>query len=139
MHTISPEENEVGNLFSRASIIENGIFSREQLIKERERDLLRESIRDRAVPLQEATSANAQNLLELDRLGLFDAYKRYEHSLKWLKELNIKGYNFQIDQPTVDWKEIFDGKWLKDQIITVFGWPWYILEKIAILYVMLNF
>ena len=27
----------------------------------------------------------------------------------------------------------------KDQIITVFGWPWYILEKIAILYAMVNF
>ena len=41
INTISPEENEDGDLFSRASIIENGVFSREQLVKERERDLLR--------------------------------------------------------------------------------------------------
>ena len=139
LHTISPEEIRVDNLFSRASLIENGIFSKEQLIKERERDLLREYIRDRAEPLHEATSANAQKLLELDKLVLLDAYKRYENSLKWSKYLNINGYNFQIDQPTINWKKIYDGKWLKDQIITVFGWSWYILEKIAILYAMVNF
>ena len=139
LHTISPEEIRVDNLFRRASLIENGIFSKKQLIKERERDLFREYIRDRAEPLHEATSANAQKLLELDQLGPLDAYKRYEISLKRLKDLNINGYNFQIDQPTINWKEIFDGKWLKDQIITVFGWPWYILEKIAILYAMVNF
>ena len=101
--------------------------------------MLREYIRDRAEPLHEATSPNAQKLLELDQLGLLDAYKHYENSLKWLKDLNINGYNFQIDQPTIKWKEIFHGKWLKDQIITVFGWPWYILENIAILYAMVNF
>ena len=122
LHTISPDEIEVDNFFGRASILEKGIFSREQLVKEREQDLLREYIRDRAERLQEATSANAQKFLELDRLGLLDAYKRYEHSLKWIKDLNINGDNFQIDQPTVNWKEIFDGKCLKDQIITVFGW-----------------
>ena len=33
LHTISPEEIEVDNLFSRASIIDNGKFSREQLVK----------------------------------------------------------------------------------------------------------
>ena len=97
LHTISPEEIRVDNLFSRASLIENGIFSKEQLIKKRERDLLREYIRDRAEPLHEATSVNAQKILELDQLGLLDAYKRYEISLKWLKDLNINGYNFQID------------------------------------------
>ena len=51
LHKISPEEIRVDNIFSRASLIENGIFSKEQLIKERERDLLREYIRDRAEPL----------------------------------------------------------------------------------------
>ena len=75
IHTISPEKLRVDNLFSKASLIENGIFSKEQLKKERERDLLREYIRDRAEPLHEATSANAQKLLELDQLGLLDAYK----------------------------------------------------------------
>ena len=39
-----------------------------------------------------------------------------------------------MDQPIVHWKEIFDGEWLKDQVI--FGWPWYILEKMAIIYAM---
>ena len=73
LHTISPEEIRVDNLFSRASLIENGIFSKEQLIKERERDLLREYIRDRSEPLHEATSANAQKLHELDQLGPLDA------------------------------------------------------------------
>ena len=61
LHTILPEEIKVDNLYSRASLIENGIFSKEQIIKERERDLLREYISDRAEPLQQANSANAQN------------------------------------------------------------------------------
>ena len=72
--------------------------------------MLREYIRDRTESLHEVTSINAQKLLELDQLGLLDAYKRYENSLKWLKDLNINGYNFQIDQPIINWKEIFDRK-----------------------------
>ena len=79
-----------------------------------------------------------KNLLELEQLGLLQTYKNYEQSLKWLKDLNINGYNFQIDQPSVNWKEIFDGEWLKDQILSIFGWPWYILEKMAIIYAMIS-
>ena len=57
-------------MFSKASLIESGIYSREQLIQERKRDLLHEYMRDREKPLQEATSANAQKWLELEQLGL---------------------------------------------------------------------
>ena len=91
-------------------------------------------MRDRKKPLQEATSANAQKLLELDQLGLLQTYKNYEQSFKWLRGLNINEYNFQIDQPSINWKEIFDDAWLKEQILTIFGWPWYVLEKMAIIY-----
>ena len=124
-------------MFSKASLIESGIYSKEQLIQERKRDLLHEYMRDREKPLQEATS-NAQNLLELEQLGLLHTYKNYEQSLKWLRDLNINGYNFQIDQPSVNWKEIFDGAWLKEQILTIFGWPWYVLEKMAKIYAMIG-
>ena len=95
-------------------------------------------MRDREKPLQDAQSANALKLLELEQLGLLQTYKNYEQSLKWLRDLNINGYNFQIDQPSVNWKEIFDGAWLKDQFLTIFGWPWYILEKMAIIYAMIS-
>ena len=138
LETISPEEIVLDNMFSKASLIESGIFSKEQLIQERKRDLLHEYMRDREKPLQEAQSANAQKLLELEQLGLLQTYKNYEHSLKWLKDLNINGYNFQIDQPSINWKEIFDAAWLKDQILSIFGWPWYILEKMAIIYAMMS-
>ena len=136
LNTISPEEIVQDNMFSKASLIESGIYSREQLIQERKRDLLHKYMRDREKPLQEATSANAQKLLELEQLGLLQTYKKYEQSLKWLKDLNFNGYNFQIDQPSVNWKEIFDGAWLKEQILSIFGWPWYILEKMEIIYAM---
>ena len=116
-------------MFSKAGLIESGIYSKEQLIQERKRDLLHEYMTDREEPLQESTSANAQKLLELEQLGLLQTYKYYEQSLKWLRDLNINGYNFQIDQPSVNWKEIFDGARLKEQILTIFGWPWYVLEK----------
>ena len=95
-------------------------------------------MQDREKALQEATSANAQKLLELAQLGLLETYKNYEKSLKWLKNLNINGYNFQIDQTSVNLKEIFDVEWLKDQVILMFGWPLYILEKMAIIYAMLS-
>ena len=129
LNTISPEEIVLDNMFSKASLIESGIYSKEQLVQERKRDLLHEYMRDRETSLQDAQSANAQ-------LGLLQTYKNYEQSLKWLRDLNINGYKFQIDQPSVNWKEIFDGAWLKDQILTIFGWPWYILEKMAIIYAM---
>ena len=138
LNTISPEEIVLDNMFSKASLIESGIYSKEQLVQERKRDLLHEYMRDREKPLQDAQSANALKLLELEQLGLLQTYKNYEQSLKWLRDLNIKGYNFQIDQPSVNWKKIFDGAWLKDQILTIFGWPWYILEKMAIIYAMIS-
>ena len=71
-------------MFSNASLIERGIYSKKQLIQERKRDLLHEYMRDREKPLQEATSANAQKLLELEQLGLIQTYKNYEQSLKWI-------------------------------------------------------
>ena len=77
-------------------------------------------------------------MLELEQLGLLQTYKNYEQSLKWLKDLNINGYNFQIDQPSVNRKEIFDAAWLKEQILPIFGWPWYVLEKMAIIYAMIS-
>ena len=89
LETISPEEIVLDNMFSKACLIESGIFSKEQLIQERKRDLLHEYMRDREKPLQEAQSANAQKLLELEQLGLLQTYKNYENSLKWLKDLNI--------------------------------------------------
>ena len=125
-------------MFTKAGLIESGIYSRDQLIQERKRDLLREYMRDREKPLLEAQSANAQKLLELEQLGLLQTYKNYEQSLKWLRDLKINGYNFQIDQPSVNWKKIFDGAWLKDQILSIFGWPWNILEKMAIIYAMIS-
>ena len=138
MNTISPEEIVLDNMFSKASLIESGIYSKEQLFQERKRDLLHEYMRDREKPLQEATSANVQKLLEREQLGLIQTYKNYEQSLKWLRDLNINGYNFQIDQPSVNWKEIFDGAWPKEQILTIFGWPWFVLEKMAIIYAMIS-
>ena len=55
-------------------------------------------MRDRENPMQAATSANAQKLLELEQLGLLEIYKSYEKSLKRLKDFNINGNSFQIDQ-----------------------------------------
>ena len=138
LNTISPEEIVLNNMFSKASLIESGIYSKEQLIQERKRDLLHEYMRDREKPLQEATSANAQKLLELEQLGLLQTYKNYEQSLKRFRDLNLNGYNFQIDQPSVNWKEIFDGALPKEQILTIFGWPWYVLEKMATIYAMIS-
>ena len=94
-------------------------------------------MRDCEKPLQEATSANAQKILELEQLGLLQTYKNYEQSLKRLRDLNINVYNFEIDQPSVNWKEIFDGAWLKEETLTIFGWSWYVLEKMAIIYAMI--
>ena len=118
--TISPDEIELDNIISEACVIESGIYSKEQLVQERQRDLLHEYMRDREKPLQEATSANAQKLLELVQLGLLGTYKNYEKLHKWLRDLNINEYNFQIDQASVNWKEIFDGEWLNDQVMSIF-------------------
>ena len=42
LSAISPEEILLDNMFSKASFIEIGIYSKEQLVKERKRDLLHE-------------------------------------------------------------------------------------------------
>ena len=70
LNTISPEEIVLDNMFSKASLTESGLYSKEQLIQERKRYLLHENMRDREKPFREATSANAQKLQELEQLGL---------------------------------------------------------------------
>ena len=40
-------------MFSKASVIESGIYSRDQLIQERQRDLLHEYMRDREKPYKQ--------------------------------------------------------------------------------------
>ena len=62
-------------MFSKAIVIESGTYSKEQLVQERQRDLLQEYMRDRQKPLPEANSANAQKLLEREQLGLLGTYK----------------------------------------------------------------
>ena len=68
-------------MFSKASLKESGIYNKVQLNQERKRDLLHEYMRDREKQLQEATSANAQKLIE--QLGLLQTYtkmvKRPQH------------------------------------------------------------
>ena len=89
LNTISPEEIVLDNMFSKASLIESGIYSKEQLVQERKRDLLHEYMRDCEKPLQHAQSANALKLLEFEQPGLLQTYKNYEQSLKWLRDLRI--------------------------------------------------
>ena len=47
LNTISPKEIVLDSIFSKASLLESGIYSKEQLIRERKRDLLQEYMRDR--------------------------------------------------------------------------------------------
>ena len=47
LNTISPEEIELDNMFSNASVIESRIYSKEQLVQERQRDVLHDYMRDR--------------------------------------------------------------------------------------------
>ena len=61
-------------MHSKASVIESGIYSKEQLVQEQPRDLLQEYMIDRERTLQEATSADTQKLLELEQLGLLETY-----------------------------------------------------------------
>ena len=75
LNTISPEEIVLDNMFSKASLIESGIYSKEQLVQERKRDLLHEYMRDREKPLQDAQSANALKLLDLEQLRLYKHIK----------------------------------------------------------------
>ena len=129
MNTISPDEIVLDNMFSKASLIGSGIYSKQKLVQERKRDLLPEYMRDREIHYKKQHQQMLSNYWDLERIGLLQTYKNYEQSLKWSRDLNINEYNFQIGQPTVNWKEVFDGAWLKKQILTIFGWPWYVLEK----------
>ena len=69
LNTISHVDIDLDNI-SKASVIESGTYSKEQLVQERQRDLLHEYMRDREETLQAATSASAQKLLELEQLRL---------------------------------------------------------------------
>ena len=81
-----------------------------------------------------------QNLRKLaETAGFADIYTQdYSGYFKDIKDyiyLNGKKYRLQDISPV----NIFSFVTLKNEILAFLGWPYYILEKLTILYAMLNF
>ena len=52
-------------------------------------------------------------------------------------KLFINGKQFTL--LCLDWSVLINGNYLKESLIGIFGYPWYVLEKIAVLWTVFNF
>ena len=55
----------------------------------------------------------------------------------YFDKLFIYGKEFTFRQ--LDWRDLINGNYLKESLIGIFGYPWYVIKKIAIIWTFLNF
>ena len=55
----------------------------------------------------------------------------------YFDKLFIYGKEFTFRQ--LDWRDLINGNYLKESLIGIFGYSWYVIKKIAIIWTFLNF
>ena len=54
----------------------------------------------------------------------------------YVNKLFVNGKEFTIRR--LDWQDLINGSYLKESLIGIFGYPWYVLKEIAIIWTVFN-
>ena len=87
---------------------------------------------DAAEKFEVAQAVNFADLaLQAQFSQLQSEYNNYFNNLFF----NGKEYNL----PRLDWRDLNNGNFLKESLIGVFGYPWYVLKELDIIWTVFNF
>ena len=85
---------------------------------------------DAAEKFEVARAVNFADLAKQAQLKAQLLQLRTEYN-DYFDKLFINGKEFTLRR--VDWRDLINGNYIKESIIRIFGYPWYVLKKIAIM------
>ena len=86
---------------------------------------------DAAEKFEVARAVNFADLAKQAQLQVQFSLLRTEYN-DYFNKLFINGKEFTLRR--LDWQDIINGSYLKEPLIGIFGYPWYVLKEIAIIW-----
>ena len=91
---------------------------------------------DTAEKFEVARAVNLADLAKQAQLQAHFSQLRTEYN-DYFNKLFINGKEFTLRR--LDWRDLINGNYLYESLIGIFGYPWYVLEEIAIIWTVFNF
>ena len=136
VRTFTPDE--VENRFTHADFAAKqlGIYSQHDWTKSIDKMKINQLVNDAAENLEVAQAANFADLAKQAQLKAQFSQLQSEYN-NYFNKLYINGKEFTLR--LLKWCDLFNGNCLKDTLIGIFGYPWYVLKEIAIIRTVFNF
>ena len=129
--------DEIENRFTNADFIAQqlGIYSQHDWTKSIEKTKFNQLVDDAAIKFVVARAINFADLAKQAQLQAQFSQSRTDHN-DYLNKIFISGKEFTLRR--LDWRDFINGNYLKESLIGVFGYPWYVLKETAIIWTVLN-
>ena len=124
---------EVDNHFTHAEFTAQqlGIYSQHDWTKSVDKMRFNKLVDDAAEKFEVARAVNFEDLAKQAQLQAQFSRLRTEYN-DYFNKLFINGKEFTLRR--LDWQDIINGSYLKESLIGIFGYPWYVLKEIAIIW-----
>ena len=96
---------------------------------------VKQLVDDAAEKFEVARAVNLADLAKQAQLQAQFSRLRTEYN-DYLNKLFINGKEFTLRR--LDWQDSINGSYLKESLIGNFGYPWYVLKEIAIIWTVFN-
>ena len=128
---------EVDNHFTHAEFTAQqlGIYSQHHWTKSEDKMRFNQLVDDAAEKFEVARAVNFADLAKQAQLEAQFSRLRTEYN-DYFNKLFINGKELTLRR--LDWQDIINGSYLKESLFGIFGYPWYVLKEIAIIWTVFN-
>ena len=134
--TFTPDE--VENRFTNGDFTAQqfGIYSQHDWTKSIDKMKFNQLVDDAAEKFEVARAVNFADLAKQAQLQAEFLQFRIEYN-DYFNKLFINGKEFALRR--LDWRDLINGNFLKESLIGIFGYPWYVLKIIVIIWTICAF
>ena len=120
--------DEVENRFNHADFTAQqlGIYSQHDWTKSIDKMKFNQLVDDAAEKFEVAQAVNFADFAKQAQLQAQFSQLRTDYNY-YFNKLFINGKEFTLRR--LDWRDLINGNYLKESLIGVFGYPWYVLKK----------
>ena len=136
VRTFTPDE--VENRFTHADFTAQqlGIYSQHDGTKSIDKMKFHQLVDDATEKFEITQAVNFADFAKQAQLqAQFSQFSQNEYSNKFQK-LFINGQKITLRR--LDWRDLINGNYLKESLIGIFGYPWYVLKELAIIWAVSN-
>ena len=135
--TFTPDEVENRVTHADFTAQQLGIYSQHDWTKSIDKMKFKQLVDDAAEHFEVARAVNfADHLAKHAQLQAHFLQLRTEYN-DYFNKLFINGKDFTLRR--LDWRALINGNYLKESLIGLFGYPWYVLKEIVIIWTVFNF